>query len=688
MKRLEFIGLYFLLSCIAGCNMRDSIETSDTDSKLERVKYNHPGLNVDLGVGLWAWPLPMDFDGDGDMDLIVSCPDKPFNGTYFFENPDGPVKMPVFLPPVKIGTGKKNLLVSYVDGKPRILNANTEYEGFLEHVFANEVQIYPERKIHETEGRIRFNTWRYKDFNGDGAMDIVAGLDDWGDYGWDNAFSENGEWLRGPLHGYVYIILNKGSTAEPEFSDPFRLLAGNHPVDVYGAPFADLADFDGDGDLDLICGEFLDGFNYFENTGTRTDPVYDKSRKLSRNGREIKMDLQMITPTSLDWDGDGDIDLIVGDEDGRVALVENTGEVEEGMPRFLQPAYFQQQAQYLKFGALATPVGVDWDDDGDEDLVCGNSAGYIGYFENLDGQNPPKWAPPVLLKSGGKTIRIQAGMNGSIQGPAEAKWGYTALSVADWDQDGLKDLVVNSIWGKVIWYRNLGNRDMNQENSNDEPAENPPEERDGRPGKPDLISMLDNPQAILVEWPGKAPKPAWNWWDPEGKELATQWRTTPFVCDWNKDGLNDLVMLDQDGYLAFFKRIRKDGKLLLLPGERIFTGSDTDRDGVAIADESGLLRLNPGIAGKSGRRKISIADWDGDGLEDLLVNSKNVNFLKNMEDSAGFVRMQHMGLVDPHQLAGHTTSPTTVDWDGNGIPDLLIGAEDGHFYYLKNPGAK
>ena len=39
---------------------------------LERVTYNHPDLEVDLGVGLWAWPLPMDFDSDGDMDLLVS----------------------------------------------------------------------------------------------------------------------------------------------------------------------------------------------------------------------------------------------------------------------------------------------------------------------------------------------------------------------------------------------------------------------------------------------------------------------------------------------------------------------------------------------------------------------------------------------------------------------------------------
>ena len=48
--------------------------------KLQRLKYNHPGLVVDLGVGLWAWPLPMDFDGDGDLDLVVNCPDKRYNG--------------------------------------------------------------------------------------------------------------------------------------------------------------------------------------------------------------------------------------------------------------------------------------------------------------------------------------------------------------------------------------------------------------------------------------------------------------------------------------------------------------------------------------------------------------------------------------------------------------------------------
>ena len=87
----------------------------------------------------------------------------------------------------------------------------------------------------------------------------------------------------------------------------------------------------------------------------------------------------------------------------------------------------------MKFGALATACGFDWDGDGDDDIIAGNTAGYIAFIENLgDGRS---WAAPQKLQAGGQTIRIQAGPNGSIQGPAEAKWGYTSPYVADWDAD-------------------------------------------------------------------------------------------------------------------------------------------------------------------------------------------------------------------------------------------------------------
>ena len=48
-----------------------SVFADDADYKLQPLRYNNPGLVVDLGVGLWAWPMPIDYDKDGDMDLLV-----------------------------------------------------------------------------------------------------------------------------------------------------------------------------------------------------------------------------------------------------------------------------------------------------------------------------------------------------------------------------------------------------------------------------------------------------------------------------------------------------------------------------------------------------------------------------------------------------------------------------------------
>lgn len=91
---------------------------------LEKLSYNHPGLVVDLGVGLWAWPVPCDADGDGDYDLIVSCPDKPSNGVWFFENISGSTakhKLPLFKPARKLSPTVHYVMPSYVDGKLRII---------------------------------------------------------------------------------------------------------------------------------------------------------------------------------------------------------------------------------------------------------------------------------------------------------------------------------------------------------------------------------------------------------------------------------------------------------------------------------------------------------------------------------------------------------------------------------------
>jgi len=90
----------------------------------------------------------------------------------------------------------------------------------------------------------------------------------------------------------------------------------------------------------------------------------------------------------------------------------------------------------------------------------------------------------------------------------------------------------------------------------------------------------------------------------------------------------------------------------------------------------------------SGRRKLCVVDFDGDGKLDFLVNSSNVTWLRQTDYRDGQWCFEDRGPLDSWRLAGHTTCPTVVDFDNNGIRDVAIGAEDGHFYYLRNPRAR
>lgn len=637
-----------LLACCTFCALAWQGVTAE-DFRLQPLRYNNPGLEVDLGVGLWAWPLPLDYDGDGDLDLLVACPDKPTNGVYFFENTTQDVrnKLPVFRSAVRLGNAGSNMQVSFVDGQPRILREGKEYvrdPATLAFDFDSPIEIYPKSNVHAN--RVRGNMWRYVDFDGDGDHDIVVGTGDWTDYGWDHAYDASGRWRNGPLHGQVYLIRNVGSDPSPEYADtPRKLQAAGGDIDVYGWPSPNFADFDRDGDLDLLCGEFLDGFTYFENIGSRTQPQYAAGHKLlDKTAKPLAMHVQMITPTAIDWDRDGDFDLIVGDEDGRVALVENTGLDRDQRPVFESPKYFQQEADTLKFGALATPFAYDWDDDGDEDIVCGNTAGNICLFENLGAsendeaestlRTEPKWAAPRLLEvrgaDGSSTpFRVMAGPSGSIQGPCEAKWGYTTLSVADWDADGDADIIYNSILAKLGLLRN-----------ND--------------GTLEVDSITRTPSEV---------PPAWIWSQNESSSLLTQWRTTPVAIDFDADGKLDLVMLDQQGYLTLRPHYGA--------AQRVFV------------DEKGQpIQLNPRTCGSSGRFKLAVVDWDSDGRSDVLVNSENAAWYRNCAELDGKIVLKNVGNLAKRNVAGHTSSPAACDLNQDGKPDLLIGAENGRLYYI------
>ena len=87
-------------------------------------------------------------------------------------------------------------------------------------------------------------------------------------------------------------------------------------------------------------------------------------------------------------------------------------------------------------------------------------------------------------------------------------------------------------------------------------------------------------------------------------------------------------MQDHDGWLAIYTR-RPGGSLE--PGQRILCEANGEP-----------IRMNAGSGGRSGRRKLCVVDWDGDGQLDLLLNGKNAEFWRGLGAKDGKWRFKTM----------------------------------------------
>jgi hypothetical protein len=188
-----------------------------------------------------------------------------------------------------------------------------------------------------------------------------------------------------------------------------------------------------------------------------------------------------------------------------------------------------------------------------------------------------------------------------------------------------------------------------------------------------------------VEWKGEQPRLKWGWIRPETQKnrkwIVAPWRTTPVMHDFNGDGLVDLMLMDGDNNPAFYERAKNaEGKLVLKPPRKAFL------------DESGKPLWFPGswgtVAGGAGRYKFTVCDWDGDGRDDIIFNGgPNAYWLRQIKSSDDTWSFRYSGPLARLKLSTHNPAPAACDFDGNGIPDLVMGPMDGYFYYLRNERA-
>ena len=166
------------------------------------------------------------------------------------------------------------------------------------------------------------------EFNGDGKLDILSGC-----------YSDHD-----PMAGLFWLLAGKGdgmvAKAEPvKGSDgkPLIIPAGEGENGIVRSicthPLAH--DWDGDGDLDLLSGNFEGGYFLFVNDGTKTGASFNpKPRQImTTSGEALRIDGAHSGAQLVDWDGDGDLDLISGGSNGGALWAANVAK-DKGEPKF------------------------------------------------------------------------------------------------------------------------------------------------------------------------------------------------------------------------------------------------------------------------------------------------------------------------------------------------------------------
>tara|TARA_R110002050_G_scaffold200591_1_gene335598 strand:- start:155761 stop:157065 length:1305 start_codon:yes stop_codon:yes gene_type:complete len=234
--------------------------------------------------------------------------------------------------------------------------------------------------------------------------------------------------LVGEYYGVMKYFQNIGTATNPQFtggvSNPFGLDS------TYSFAAPTFADLDGDGDIDLLVGEYYGNMQYFENTGSATSPQFAVP---VTNPFGLAATVEIALPEFADLDGDGDMDLLVGELYTGIQYFENVGTTTN--PLFTTPVL--NPFGLTAVDQFASPTIADLDNDGDLDLLVGEYNGSLQYFENTGSANNPQFATKIQTPFG-----------------LSSTYEFAMPAFADIDDDGDMDLLVGEYYGNMQYFKN------------------------------------------------------------------------------------------------------------------------------------------------------------------------------------------------------------------------------------------
>ena len=172
----------------------------------------------------------------------------------------------------------------------------------------------------------------------------------------------------GEEYGTLKYYKNTGNKTAPSWAQDTSIFSG---IDVGYNSAPIFADLDNDGDLDLIIGEYYGDLNYYKNTGSNTSPTWSLDTSIFSG---IDVGYYSI-PTFADLDWDGDLDLVIGENYGYLNYYKN-----EGSNTWTSDSTMFSGIGYLNNDA---PAFADLDGDGYVDLILGQSNGALSFYRNV-----------------------------------------------------------------------------------------------------------------------------------------------------------------------------------------------------------------------------------------------------------------------------------------------------------------